>query len=634
VEHTVLGSLVECAKQEGATGERAFVQIYDYFFRPAYNTALRITKNEQDAADITQEVMTSLYKNLHAIKDPKALVAYVNRIVKSKCVDFVRKQQNQPFYENYENDEVKEAVMSSVADTDIDFIPQDFLLKKEDRGQVTKALDALAPNQRIAIISYYYNQMPIKAIAEDEGVSEDVIKKRLSRGRQALKEMLETSMKGMVVGVVYEKSILTQILEAEAAEAATVEICTAVWQHVATQIGFSAEIIAATIPIATSTASAYAVSTAVAATAATSAAGAGVVATSVSTAAKAATVAGTTGISTAATIASSGGIFAAIGALSVSAKVTIVTLCAATAVSGSVLYQNHIAPAIEARNEARQQARVVVSPAQYSGVDMYRLADFPRQQSANVDNSRAESDTSTPVIEANVSTLSPLPESFAVEYGNPEADRLEEAPLETSAPLTQAKTTEYVQHNADDTYYVQDNAAFELFESHLFELQIPQDPTDAYPLELEEPISLALPPIQYPSTPIPQIPLPRNPYIGIESDPSTETDGGIPPTNHPPQIPSPPQTPPANINLPLGVPSIEIGGAQLVRVPAGTVMTEQQILDLLMIEALNTDGTHAIVRLDLLDQVDWGIPGNYPVFINASGNQGIWSRRPVVIRVY
>jgi len=185
-KYEVLANLVERAKQND---EDAFAQLFYTFSKTVYYTGLRITKNESDANDIVQDTMFELYKNIKSIKNPHALIAYINRITNNKCVDYLRKTYNN---EVQLVDKDLELLQNQ---NDTDYVPEEYLLKKELRSQFIDLIDELSDSQRSVIIFYYYKQLSLKQISEMLGIAEEAVAMRLSRARVVLKQKLEEKQK-------------------------------------------------------------------------------------------------------------------------------------------------------------------------------------------------------------------------------------------------------------------------------------------------------------------------------------------------------------------------------------------------------------------------------------------------------
>jgi len=141
-----LARLVERAK---LGEEEAFAQLFYTFSKSVYYIGLRITKNEEDANDIIQETMFDLYKNLHTINNPQALVAYVNRVANNRCIDFLRKNNR---LQQFDTD--TDEILQSIQDEDVDNIPEEYLTKKDMRSQIVKLIDGLLDGQRTLTVPH------------------------------------------------------------------------------------------------------------------------------------------------------------------------------------------------------------------------------------------------------------------------------------------------------------------------------------------------------------------------------------------------------------------------------------------------------------------------------------------------
>ena len=356
-----LARLVECARQGD---ENAFGEIYKEFSKSVYYTGLQMTKNEEDAQDVVQETMLCLYTGLESIDKPKALVAYVNRIAYYRCMDIINRKA--PTGQGCSED--IEVELMKIPEENIAHLPEGYWEQQEQRAYVIGLIDELNDTQRVVIMLYYYNQFSIKEIAEMLKLDEAAVKNRLSRARAALRVKMEKDKDEKVLQGIMPMSMLTQILEADAAEVFTTEISTQIWQSIATKLGYSAETIAATTPIAT-----------------------GAV-TGTNTAAVAATTAGT----------ATGG--AAVTATLLSGKITALTVliaaaCTVVAIGGGALIYS-----VVASSQERERTVIRASYIDSSTTDEleYQPDDLEPGEGAS------ESDTSdTPDVEGATTPSSP-----------------------------------------------------------------------------------------------------------------------------------------------------------------------------------------------------------------------------------
>jgi len=234
MDYDATARLVERAKKGDY---EAFAQIYKELSKPIYYLALRIIQNEEDAKDVLQETMVILFKNLYSIKNSQAVVAYVNQVAYNQCMRILRKKN--PL--GPENDD--EFNIQSISDSDVEFIPEEYVDKQERRAYIVGLIDELSESLKFVIMLYYYNGLSISQIAETLKVSEGAVKTRLSRARATLKKKLESDKKGFARCIV-PTPILSQILQANADEVFTVEVSDAIWQSLSVKLGYPAEAIA------------------------------------------------------------------------------------------------------------------------------------------------------------------------------------------------------------------------------------------------------------------------------------------------------------------------------------------------------------------------------------------------------
>ncbi len=242
----LLSRLVERA-QRGQ--DEAFAALYKEFARSVYYTALRITKNEQDAHDVVQETLLKLFKSLSSIQTPQALVAYVNKIAYNASMDILRKSGRMGAPDDFED------VLPTLKEENNDFLPAECLENKELSRRVFDMIGELGVDQRTALVLYYFQDLSTREISEITGVSELAVQKRLSRARALIKDKLGGC--GLMGGVFafMRDDVLSKLFETDAAQAFTDAASRQDWVSIATSLGMPAATIAATTSVALGTAS-------------------------------------------------------------------------------------------------------------------------------------------------------------------------------------------------------------------------------------------------------------------------------------------------------------------------------------------------------------------------------------------
>jgi len=145
----------------------------------AWRIAYRFLGDEAEAADLVQESFLRLLDASSRYHPTARFRTYFYRIITRLCLDFAKKKK--PLYVNT----VPETPDTSLA-------AGEAMMRTESASAVGIALDNLPPNQRIAIIYRYFDDMNYEGIAEALGTSAKAVERLLARGRERLRNILGT----------------------------------------------------------------------------------------------------------------------------------------------------------------------------------------------------------------------------------------------------------------------------------------------------------------------------------------------------------------------------------------------------------------------------------------------------------
>jgi RNA polymerase sigma factor (sigma-70 family) len=140
----------------------------------ARSTALGVLGDHAAAEDVAQEVAIVAVQRARSLRDPAKLDAWLHKVAVRKAIDETRKRARRRTVELTEQ--------------------HDF--PAEEHGSAAHALALLAPlppRQRAALTLRYVHDLPDDAIARALGCRPATVRSLLSRGRDALRETLETS---------------------------------------------------------------------------------------------------------------------------------------------------------------------------------------------------------------------------------------------------------------------------------------------------------------------------------------------------------------------------------------------------------------------------------------------------------
>ena len=189
---TDLKDLVELSKEGD---QQAIAQLYDRTSKRAYYLAKQLVKDEDQAQDIVQDAYVKVFTNLHLLEQVENFQGWLNTIVVNKSKDYLKKKKPMLFSQMVsEEDEGSEL---DFEDEGGYFSPDRRVDYTETKRLIQGMIDRLPQEQRMAIVLFYLEEMPVKQIARVMECSEGTVKSRLNYGRKAIKaQVLELEKKG------------------------------------------------------------------------------------------------------------------------------------------------------------------------------------------------------------------------------------------------------------------------------------------------------------------------------------------------------------------------------------------------------------------------------------------------------
>ena len=154
-----------------------------------YNLALKMTRNEDDALDVSQEAFVKAYQQLNAFRGDSKFSVWLYRLTYNLCIDFIRKKSKQTTVSlDYKDDENE---TSSYEIPDLRDLPEDSAIRKEMRKTIEQSIDGLNPDHREVLIMREITGLSYDEIAETLKISVGTVKSRLARARQKVVESLK-----------------------------------------------------------------------------------------------------------------------------------------------------------------------------------------------------------------------------------------------------------------------------------------------------------------------------------------------------------------------------------------------------------------------------------------------------------
>lgn len=149
-----------------------------------YRAARSIVRDEQEAEDVMQQAYVNAFAHLRQFNGSAQFSTWLMRIAINEALARVRRRS---LYEVFDDDASNaEPLMSSNPVEN----PERQAFAAELRGLLEAAIDTLPDGMREVFVLRDVEGLSTSEVAETLGVSEDVVKTRLSRGRSALRHVL------------------------------------------------------------------------------------------------------------------------------------------------------------------------------------------------------------------------------------------------------------------------------------------------------------------------------------------------------------------------------------------------------------------------------------------------------------
>ncbi len=151
----------------------AFITLIEENKQSMYKVARGFLQNEEDAADAMAETVLNCYEKIGTLKDTAYFKTWMIRILINNCKDILQKRRRS---------------------VPVEDIPETEDFRSEgDMEEFRELIEPLREQDRSIFTLYYVYGMKVKEIAADMGMKESTVLSRLKRGREALRDEMESS---------------------------------------------------------------------------------------------------------------------------------------------------------------------------------------------------------------------------------------------------------------------------------------------------------------------------------------------------------------------------------------------------------------------------------------------------------
>jgi RNA polymerase sigma-70 factor (ECF subfamily) len=164
----------------------AFRTIVELHNKPLINFIARFTGDRDSAEDIAQEVFLRVYKAANDYKPQAKFKTWLFTIATNLCLNEIRDSKN--IHKIIDLSGLHEQDFPMIAPEN--FSPQKAAENAELRTAVSRVIQNLPENQRIAILLRQYNDFSYSEISKIMGITLSAVESLIQRARQSLKKSL------------------------------------------------------------------------------------------------------------------------------------------------------------------------------------------------------------------------------------------------------------------------------------------------------------------------------------------------------------------------------------------------------------------------------------------------------------
>ena len=164
----------------------AFEHFVEHFRSKIFHFSWLMCGSPEDAEEVAQETLLKVFESFNQLRDPDRVRAWVFRIARNVCLMQRRKSVFAPAHE-LSLDELPPS--EEVADADRP--PEGLLLTDELRAVIDRVIVELPQSYRAVVLLRDLEELTTEETAQILGLSTDVVKTRLHRGRAAMRQKLD-----------------------------------------------------------------------------------------------------------------------------------------------------------------------------------------------------------------------------------------------------------------------------------------------------------------------------------------------------------------------------------------------------------------------------------------------------------
>jgi len=160
-----------------------------------FSFSMRVCGQRQDAEDTMQEVLLKSVPHLPKFNSPKALVVWLYKVAKNRCLMSRRRSKFAPNPDLSLEELMPDRKELEQLGSDGSINPEAFAIRSQEAGRLRDAIQRLPPQYRIVLVLRDMEGLTDEEVAEITGLRSGTVRVRLHRARLFVRKELMRALK-------------------------------------------------------------------------------------------------------------------------------------------------------------------------------------------------------------------------------------------------------------------------------------------------------------------------------------------------------------------------------------------------------------------------------------------------------
>lgn len=204
--------------------QSAFDTLLQQYGRLIIYHCIQMMGNRADGEDAAQEVFILLHKNIRRLNSTEAFSVWLHKLIRHTCIRLRSGVKNKMDSQNISLGIVED----SLTETKTNMIPEAYLANVDKRETLLYIVSDLPDKMRECVLLYYYEDLPVKQIAQIIDTSENAVNVMLHRARVKIRTEIERQDVAAYSFALLPFGAITEVLKTDALQtvsATTVDMC-------------------------------------------------------------------------------------------------------------------------------------------------------------------------------------------------------------------------------------------------------------------------------------------------------------------------------------------------------------------------------------------------------------------------